>query len=404
MIKVLYYVPYIDRNYGGIYQYTVTLLKILAEKLQGKCIFYVYSLQENEDYNQINKEYNNLVLLSELIVESKELIKKRKNIEFKNKFFRRLSHQNVLEVPLPNIPLDFFLNKEKIDIVHCPYTYLPKNSLNIPTLTTMHDVQELHFPQFFNSEQRASRAVNNKNFIDNATHVIVSYEHIKKDIIKFFDKPNDEVHVCLLEMNELWFSKYQNEDNRDKRKKVEYDNYILCPAATWEHKNHIKLLDAIHYLREKLDYKINLICTGSKNSYYDNVIEPYIEKLNLKEQVNFLGVVDDELLFNLYQNTKAVVIPTLYEAGSFPLMESILMNVPVICSNTTSLPDTIKNEKFIFNPYDKKDIAQKIKSITSEEQFIAENIQNSIKVSKYIQNTGVADKIYSVYTSCLQQK
>jgi hypothetical protein len=47
--------------------------------------------------------------------------------------------------------------------------------------------------------------------------------------------------------------------------------FILYPAMTWEHKNHLRLLDAIALLRERQQLKINLICTGHKNSFYPSI-------------------------------------------------------------------------------------------------------------------------------------
>ena len=52
--------------------------------------------------------------------------------------------------------------------------------------------------------------------------------------------------------------------------------YILYPAATWVHKNHTKLLDAVKKIRDEgLDF--DLVCTGNKMRHY-KVILKKIEK------------------------------------------------------------------------------------------------------------------------------
>ena len=84
-----------------------------------------------------------------------------------------------------------------------------------------------------------------------------------------------------------------------------------------------------------------------------------ISELNLSEAVHFLGIVPEEDLISLYKNSSLVVIPTLYEAGSGPLYEAMRYQVPVICSNVTSLPDTVSNDEFLFDPNDMKSYQKK---------------------------------------------
>ena len=43
----------------------------------------------------------------------------------------------------------------------------------------MHDLQEFHFPEYFSSQERLHRAINNKKAIEESTHIIVSFNHIK---------------------------------------------------------------------------------------------------------------------------------------------------------------------------------------------------------------------------------
>ena len=97
----------------------------------------------------------------------------------------------------------------------------------------------------------------------------------------------------------------------------------------------------------------------------------------------------------------AVVVPTLYEAGSFPLIESILMGIPVICSNVTSLPGTIGNEKFIFNPYDIEEMALMIERICFDIRYRELNIKNSTIRSKKLKNDNAAIKIENIYKNLL---
>jgi glycosyltransferase involved in cell wall biosynthesis len=416
-VNILYYIPNITRNWGGVYQYALSLLKSLAEDTTNRNQFYVYILEENENYAALAKQYENIILILQkdkpniqepFLAEEKEPftiakpsfypVKKSTTkivkffaVRYNYRVTQRYKKSGYKQVYY----LDWVIRKNNIAVIHCPFQSI-YTMQGIPSISTIHDVQELYFPQFFSSAARAHRAVHYKEAIDNAAAVIVSYDHIKKDIIRFFSKPEDQVHVCLIDMKDLWFDKFTKNDVLDLKEYHLPDKYILYPAATWEHKNHIRLIEAVAYLNKELKMNVHLVCTGHKDVYYQS-IEKKIKDLSVGQHINFLGVVSDQVLYSLYHKASGVVVPTLYEAGSFPLMESMLMNIPVVCSNVTSLPDTIKDLRFIFDPYNYKDIADKIYKLLTEKSFLEENLQNSVQQVFKLRDSRVSEKVNGIY-------
>jgi glycosyltransferase involved in cell wall biosynthesis len=289
-----------------------------------------------------------------------------------NKFFNVVKHTIAKLNPYHKI-----IASNEIDIFHVPVQYSPIYKTKIPVVITMHDLQEYHFPQNFSFKERLSRKIKNKMGILDSDHIIVSFKHVKNDIINFFKIDGEKVSVCPPPFAENWFVDEKETEWTDTSKKYNLKGkYLLYPAATWKHKNHIKLLEAFKRIRDDgLDY--NLVCTGNKTEYYNNVIKKNIEKLEISGAVHFLGIVPEEDLISLYRNTSLVVIPTLYEAGSGPLYEAMRYKVPVICSNVTSLPDTIENKEFLFEPADANELFNKIKKGLIDEGFRKRNIDNS---------------------------
>lgn len=397
-MNVLYYIPNISKEFGGIYQYSMGLLNSLS-KAELNHNFYVYNLNNEEEVINIINRNKNFKLISDSISSTHNNY--RRLLSYTNQLLR-IFNPSTRTFNIPH-PLQAILDKYKIDIIHTPYQDLVKTS-RTPGITTMHDVQELHFPEFFSSSERARRAVNYKNSIDNADYIIVSYEHVKNDIVRYFDKSIDKVQVVLLDMQDLWFDRFTSDDITDLNHYNLPQNFLLYPASTWEHKNHIRLIEAIHLIRQKYHKVINLICTGHKTAYYKNTVEPKINNLGLNDTIKFLGIVNDKELYSLYHKCRAVVIPTLYEAGSFPLMESILMNIPVICSNVTSLPETIGDNEFLFNPLDIEDIAAKVLRICEDENFRIKNCQCISIQGVNLRKTKAAEKIDAIYKSVHEKR
>jgi glycosyltransferase involved in cell wall biosynthesis len=363
-MNILIDIPDLNKENGGIYQYAVALIKILA-KGNLPHHFYILCSKPDQDIKEVVEENFNFHFTKTQPPIYSRYGKFR--IRIFNFLFRILRLKKRLK---KNDLYDCIIFENGIDIIHTPIQSLVKKQ-NVKSITTLHDVQELHFPEFFTSAQRASRAVNFKKVIDGSDAVIVSYDHVKNDIVKYFEKPINQVHTVLLDMQDLWFKKITIRNNKVLDRFNLPSNFLLYPASSWEHKNHLCLIKAIKLLNNA---NIHLICTGHLTEYYKSRIKPFIEEQGLTDKIKFVGIVLDEELFELYHNCRAVVVPTLYEAGSFPLVESILMGIPVVCSNVTSLPETIGDGRFVFNPIDIEDIANKIDKIWSDDIYRNENI------------------------------
>ncbi len=392
--RVLLYLGKISKSHGGVFQYSSALIKTLG-RVSGESIeLFLYADKNSQLLEEIDLKLFKIIHPDEVVV---TLDLKLKNLSAR---ILRIIRNRILKIRTEKLylynELDVVINENGIDIIHFPNQILIQRK-NVKTISTMHDVQELHFPEFFSSQQRAYRATNYKRIIDQSDAIVVSYDHIKVDIIKYFQIEEKKVHIVLLEMQNLWFDKM----NKNLLLPKEYESFILFPAATWPHKNHIRLLKAIKHLRESESIRVNLICTGHLNEHFQKNIAPYIVENDLSNQVSFLGIVNNDHLYSLYQNCIGIVIPTLYEAGSFPLVESILMERPVICSNITSLPETIGNKDYNFNPYIVVEIAEKTKQLWLSEEFRKENKLHLKKMKKRLTETMAHQKFEHLYNSLI---
>jgi len=392
MNNILINIPSIRKEEGGTYQYSVALLKILA-KANLPYRFFVLCNNPSGDVKKIVEEYGNFKFTRN----SSPAYSRSKLIVFRlvNALFRRLGLKYRLKV---KDLYDYIILENDIHIIHTPTQSVVKKE-GVKSIATLHDVQELHYPEFFTSSQRAKRAVKFKKSIDGADAVVVSYDHVKKDIVKYFDKPESQVHTILLDMQDLWFSRVVPSGEQVLNKSKLPINFLLYPASSWEHKNHLNLIRAV---KEANNPEIHLICTGHPTAHYHQEISPLIEELGLTNNVRFLGIVSDEELLELYQKCRAVVVPTLYEAGSFPLMESILIGIPVICSNATSLPETIGNNSFVFDPLNCADMALKITKIWGDEHYRERNLALCSDQGEKLTNNNSAEKMDSVYKEILR--
>ena len=328
-MRILIYIPNLNQNSGGIRQYALALLNTLGA-IEVHTFFVLHNLNDPEVIGAI-KKYDNLNLIPPKTGKEKAFERSLYNVTRGIQFLRSRGKGKDFKV---RSYLDRLCRKYKIDIVHSPYQdhLFPRKAKNIFTL---HDVQELHFPEYFSATDREYRARTYLYNLQRSDKVVVSYNHVKEDIIKFFDHDKEDIHVILLEMQNLWFTKFELEDTVETKPLHNFDQFIFYPANTWAHKNHISLLKAIKLLKDKGHTDIKLVCSGHQNDHFKHIQET-ISDLELEDQIAFVGLVDEITMYSLYLQCLGTVIPTSYEAGSYPLMESIIMNITGICSNVTS--------------------------------------------------------------------
>jgi len=295
--------------------------------------------------------------------------------------------------------LEWQMRGHKIDIVHSPVQTLPTFAWQKPLIITMHDVQELHLPEFFSPRERAIRAQIHWWCLESATKIVVSFDHIKEDLIRYFQISPEKICVCPLPIQRTWLPDCDEAIAKNIRAKYHlHDSFLLYPAQTWKHKNHLGLLKALIHLRDIDGLTPQLICTGKMNSFYES-IEQVIRQYNLQSQVQFLGIVPSDELAALYKQCYCVVVPTLYEAGSFPVIEAMMLGAPVICSQTTSLPETIGDLRFTFDANRPIDIARSLRQVLTDEQFRMQNIENGTqRIQVMLDNPGkVAESVQKMY-------
>lgn len=396
--NILFYIPDVDQTKGGIRQYTINLLETIATFDDAFFHFYIYHNLEDSQVTTVIKRNANLTLVTDSEIYTKELEKNnfwRAKATLISQFFTGKSPYRFRAIN----ELDAFTIEKSIHFIHVPYQYIPTVSSSVKIICTLHDVQELHFPSFFSASVRAYRAKMYLDCVEKSHKIVVSYQHIAEDLITYFDVPLQRIQVCLLNMKDLWFNKLDEKFLSGSLPNPYNNNFIMYPANFWKHKNHKRLIEAFLLFKNKTNSSINLVLTGNSENKQGKEIKDLVDNLNLTGVVIFAGILSENQLYATYKNAIGVVIPTLYEAGSFPLMESLIMGIPVICSNVTSLPETIGNEQFVFDPFDVNDMAEKITQLVTDKSYREQSLFNCKKMSTRIKETGAREIIKTLYNN-----
>ena len=125
--------------------------------------------------------------------------------------------------------------------------------------------------------------------------------------------------------------------------------------------------------------KLNLLIAGSRDyKYYDRQILNKIDDLSLEDNVVLLGSVSKEELRYLYSNCELLIFPSPFENFAYTLVEAMKCGAPIVCSNTTAMPETCNNAALYFDPYDINDMAMNMSKVLQDEALRISMIKKSL--------------------------
>ena len=251
------------------------------------------------------------------------------------------------------------------DVIHFPFqSYAP---CGLPTVYNPHDLQHLHHPEFFTPTELGLREALHPAACRAAHTVVVASDFVKRDVVERYHVAPEKIQVIPWAPPPPPESPAAEDFPALMRKYgLSEGPFALYPAMTWEHKNHVRLLEALAALRDRDGLEIRFIFTGHQTDFWPRV-ERRVNELGLAGQVKFLGLIPREELSALYRAAQFVFIPTLFEAASAPLFEAWQHGAPVACSSVTSLPEQAAGAALLFDPFEVETVARALARMATEE-------------------------------------
>ena len=108
--------------------------------------------------------------------------------------------------------------------------------------------------------------------------------------------------------------------------------FLYCPAATWPHKGHDRLLRAYAALRRAGQVKERLVLTGQRTPLWERELLPLARKLGIEGHILHLGFVPRAQVESLLGAARAVVFPTRYEGFGLPVVEAAAAGARIVAS------------------------------------------------------------------------
>lgn len=238
---------------------------------------------------------------------------------------------------------------------------------DLPLLYHPHDLQHVHLPQFFSNPELEQREAIYQYFCSAATIVPVASRWIADDVHRQYEVPREKLPIIPFAPPAVDHAPPTAVEIRAlcDRLQLQPSGFLLYPAAGWEHKNHIGLVEGLALLRARGVEPPLLVFTGALTPFSLRTLER-AAALGVTDRIRWAGYIAQRDLVLLYHLARGVIVPTKFEAGSCPIWEAFAIGCPVTCSNVTSLPSLTDGGALLFNPDDSGEIASAIFRLWSE--------------------------------------
>jgi glycosyltransferase involved in cell wall biosynthesis len=153
-------------------------------------------------------------------------------------------------------------------------------------------------------------------------------------------------------------------------------SYILFVGTLEPRKNLLRLLQAYAALPETTRQRFLLVLAGGQGWRLGD-LKGHIAELQIESSVRLTGYVSDADLAQLYSRARFLAMPSLYEGFGFPIIEANAMGIPVLTSNTSSMPEVAAKAGILVDPNDVQSIRNGLESLATDDVLHARLADNA---------------------------
>jgi len=190
--------------------------------------------------------------------------------------------------------------------------------------------------------------------------IITVSEFSKRRIVEYCQVPEEKVEVILSGVGPQFQPQPAAKIKLAREQLKLPGRYALCVCSLEPRKNLLRLLQSWAAMPNRPE-DLHLVLVGAKGHVFSD-----IGLDSPPANVHLAGYVADDLLPALYAGAEFFAFPSLYEGFGLPVLEAMACGTPVLCSNTTSLPEVAGTAAVLVNPLEQDSIAAGLQQLADD--------------------------------------
>ena len=295
------------------------------------------------------------------------------------------------------------LHQAQAKLYHSPY-YLMPYWPGVPSVVTCYDLIPLIYPEYYTASQRLAYRLAHYLALRAACAVLAISEATKADLTRIFHLDPQRVLVTPLAADASFAPRSRTQVAALCRKYALPERYVLYLGINKPHKNLVGLVQAwqIAMATHQIP-NTKLVIAGPWDERYPEA-QQLARELNLQEQIVFAGAVEENDLPALYTGADLFVFPSRYEGFGLPVLEAMACGTPVICSNTSSLPEVAGEAALLVDLHQPHALAQAIVRVLQDQALRQSLQEQGLEQAARFSWEHTAEKTLAAYEHCARRK
>jgi len=315
-------------------------------------------------------------------------------------------HVHIVELDCPSYPLweqwalPRAARKYGVELLHCTSNTAPI-WCDIPLILTLHDIiflepRDKQNHSLYQNMGWLYRRLVVPHILDKCRRIITVSNFEMENIIRKLQIPRERMAMIYNGYNE-WFRPVDDTEGI-YRKYIPEPGYFFFLGNTDPKKNTERTLVAYSKYLNQSAVKRKLLMADLDREYLNGIIERNgIE--NIRESIVMPGYIVNSDLPYIYCNAFAFLYPSLRESFGIPLLEGMACGVPVITSNTSSMPEIGGPDAILINPENSDEMAQMMLRLETDEAFYQEKRAVGLERAKLFSWRKTATQLLELYKS-----
>ncbi len=294
-------------------------------------------------------------------------------------------------------------NRIAPSLFHALFIRPPFLSRNIPVVTTVHDLGFVEYPEHYPSSLVWKLNKNLHRTINYPGVIVTVSEFTRQTLIKKTGIDPSRVTTIHNGMDHSVF--YPREDVTDKFLS-EYGirrPYLLYAGRLQPRKNIKNLVRTYEICRSKGYFNGQLVLLGEPRAFLWENEQKYIDSSPYRKDIVQTGHVPFGLVPRFMSAAHAFIFLSLYEGFGFPVIEAMACGTPVVCSNTTSLPEVAGDAAIITDPLQPEVAAKKLAQL-NEPDFRQKMISKGMERAAEFTWEKTAREMLDVYAKIINHR
>lgn len=262
-----------------------------------------------------------------------------------------------------NVSLPLVFARERPDVFFSPDGHCSLRG-RVPTAMVLHDIAHVHFPQ---QVPRAVRWFYDRyipRYLERSERIITVSEASRRDISQHYGLPEGDISVCGNGARPEFHPLDEREKEVVRKQYAGGQPYFFCLGSINPRKNVPGLIKAFDRFKAATDAPVKLLI-GGRFGWLTGETKAAHESAGCQDDIIFLGYVPEGELSRLLGGALALTYVSLFEGFGLPVLEAMQADVPVITSNTSSMPEVAGEAALLVDPKNPEAIAEAMSEIYS---------------------------------------